>query len=78
MRCSTCTAHECEGDYDLRHRCTEKKEGIKCTCKCHITAVKYALTNGGSIIGGVGMIIGKKKKILQKLTKLIISNYLQI
>lgn len=59
-KCSACEAFRCEGDYDLRHRCTGKEEGIKCICKCHVTALEYGLTNGCSIVSGLGMVAGKK------------------
>lgn len=64
MKCSACRAFECEGDYDLRNACTGKKEGIKCVCKCHVTALEYGLTNGCSIVGGTAMIIGRNYQIL--------------
>mgnify|MGYP003507503267 CR=1 FL=1 len=66
MKCTACTAFKCKGAYKLRNFCTGEKEGIKCVCKCHVTALKYVLTTGCSIVGGAAMMIGKKVILFAK------------
>lgn len=72
MKCRACKAFKCKGDYDLRHHCQAEKEGIKCVCKCQVTALEYQLTTRLSIAGGTAAVIGRKyqKLILIKMIKL--------
>ncbi|KAG5668785.1 hypothetical protein PVAND_016711 [Polypedilum vanderplanki] len=53
MKCSACQNNECEGKYEKRHKCVGKKEKIKCTCKCKVTARESILTSTASV--GIGI-----------------------
>lgn len=58
MKCSACNNGKCRGNYDFRHLCVGKKEGIKCTCYCHERAAEVAIKSTLSIAGGVVGVAG--------------------
>ncbi|KAG5679862.1 hypothetical protein PVAND_009399 [Polypedilum vanderplanki] len=49
MKCSACRDNKCYGDYDYRHRCVGKKEGVECTCSCQAS-------NGEAVVAAISSI----------------------
>ncbi|KAL7014848.1 hypothetical protein ACKWTF_016151 [Chironomus riparius] len=58
MKCSACDDELCGRLYENRNKCTGKKEGITCTCKCRVTEFADAFTKTASFVGGAACIGG--------------------
>lgn len=59
MKCSACREGKCNGKYENRHLCVGKKEGIKCTCHCHVELSDVIISSTASIGTGVGVVAGQ-------------------
>ncbi|XP_070507958.1 uncharacterized protein [Chironomus tepperi] len=58
MKCTACDVGLCYGSFEYRNKCTGRKEGISCACKCRITEFADGFTKTVSFIGGAACATG--------------------
>lgn len=67
MKCSACNEGLCYGEYSNRDRCTGRREGIQCTCLCHITTSQNVGESVAFGFAGSALFACEKKNVCQYL-----------